>query len=82
MYACAAPGRPVSLVPGERRALEFKLAKLNKKLDKAKGRGETAKVSMMCARAISLLMSFYSACLHPSAVVSPPPISQRSRAHG
>ena len=44
MYACAAPGRPVSLVPGERRALEFKLAKLNKKLDKAKGRGETAKV--------------------------------------
>ena len=41
-----APARPVSTVPGEKRALEFKLAKLTKKLEKASARGETAKVGM------------------------------------
>ena len=35
-----ASARPPSLVPGEMRALEFKLAKLTKKLAKARARGE------------------------------------------
>ena len=38
--------RPPSLVPGEMRALEFKLAKLTKKLAKARARGEGVMESM------------------------------------
>ena len=55
--ASPAAARTVSSVPGEKRALEFKLAKLNKKLDKAKARGESAKVVTMRACTISLPMS-------------------------